>query len=152
VIDHVVFLLSPEADRGRVTVVRDESERLPDVRMDPEQIQQVLFNVALNGVQASPEGGELHVRTRREEDGAVIDVRDHGPGIRPEHRERLFDPFFTTKTHGTGLGLAVSQRIMAAHGGRVDIGGSESGGTVVRLSLPMAPVEASASNEASYAR
>jgi two-component system, NtrC family, sensor histidine kinase HydH len=141
VIDHVVFLLTPEAERALVTVVRDESERLPDVRMDPEQIQQVLFNVALNGVQASPTSSDLRIRTTRGGDWAIVEVADQGAGIPPEHRHRLFDPFFTTKTHGTGLGLAVSQRIIAAHGGRVDIVGTDRGGTVVRIALPV-PSEA----------
>lgn len=137
VIDHVVILLTPEAERARVTVTRDESERLPDVRMDPEQVQQALFNVALNGVQASPEGSVLRIRTEREENWATVELTDHGTGISLEHRQRLFDPFFTTKTHGTGLGLAVSQRIIAAHGGRVEIDGADGGGTAVRVALPM---------------
>jgi signal transduction histidine kinase len=139
VIDHVVLLLGPEAERARVTVTREATERLPDVRMDPEQIRQVLFNVALNGVQASPVGSELRIRTARDQDWAIVDVIDQGSGIPAEHRHRLFDPFFTTKTYGTGLGLAVSQRIIAAHGGHIDIDGSDREGTVVQIALPVPP-------------
>ena len=137
VIEHVVLLLRPEAERASVTVTCDESERLPDVRMDPEQIRQVVFNVALNGVQASPVGGELRIHTKRDQNWAIVDVIDEGAGIPPEHRHRLFDPFFTTKTHGTGLGLAVSQRIIAAHGGRLEFVNGPRGGTIVRIVLPV---------------
>lgn len=136
VIDHVALLLRPEAERADVKVARDEREHLPDVRMDPEQIRQVIFNVVLNGLQASPPGGELQVRTRREHGWAWVDVIDPGPGISDEHRARLFDPFFTTKTHGTGLGLAISQRIVTAHDGRLEIAAAPDGGTIVRIGLP----------------
>lgn len=142
VIDHVVLLLGPEAERAAVTMTRDETAPLSDVRMDPEQIRQVLFNVILNAVQASPPGKAVRIRTYSESGAAVVEVSDDGPGIPLEERERVFDPFFTTKTHGTGLGLAVSSRIVAAHGGRIAIGAGAadnqaSVGSVVRVELPL---------------
>jgi signal transduction histidine kinase len=142
-IDHVVLLLGPEAERAAVTIVRDETVPLPDLRMDPEQVRQVLFNVILNAVQASPAGKAVRIRTYADSGAAVVEVSDEGPGIPPESRERVFDPFFTTKTHGTGLGLAVSYRIVAAHGGRIAIDAGSTGtpasvGTVVRIELPLA--------------
>lgn len=136
VIDHVEALLKAGAECGRVKVLRDDDPRLPDVEMDPEQMQQVIFNVALNGIQASPTDGELRIRTAVAPGGVVVEVIDRGPGVPAGHRDRLFDPFFTTKTHGTGLGLAVSQRIVSAHGGRIEVADAPGGGTAVRISLP----------------
>ncbi len=136
IIDLVALLLRPEAERADVRVARDEHERLPGVRMDPEQMRQVIFNIVLNGLQASAPGGELRVRTTREPGWAWVEVIDRGPGISDEHRARLFDPFFTTKTHGTGLGLAISQRIVTAHDGRLEIDAAPEGGTIVRIGLP----------------
>jgi len=137
VIDQVLALLKPEAERASIRIERDAGLLLPFVRMDPEQSQQVIFNVALNGIQAGPPGSELSIRTAYEQGWATVEVVDRGPGVAAEHRLRLFDPFFTTKTHGTGLGLAVSQRIMAAHGGRIDVVDAPVGGTIVRIVLPV---------------
>ncbi len=140
VVDHVVALLTPEAERAGVTIVRDIAGRLPDVRMDPEQIQQVLFNVALNGIQASHAGDTLTIRTSHGQGWATVAISDQGPGVPDEHRHRLFDPFFTTKTHGTGLGLAVSQRITSAHGGRIEFSDAAPHGATVTVALPASPL------------
>jgi two-component system sensor histidine kinase HydH len=139
VIEHVVLLLRPEAERAGIRITHGDAARLPDLRMDPEQIQQVVFNVALNGIQAGPPGSELLIRTSYEQGWATVEIVDRGPGVAAEHRHRLFDPFFTTKTHGTGLGLAVSQRIMAAHGGRIEISVAADGATLARIALPAPP-------------
>ena len=135
VIEHVMMLLRPEAERAGVTFACDGA--LNDhVRMDPEQIQQVLFNVALNGIQASPAGGTLRISTSLTGESATIAIADQGPGIPDDQRERLFDPFFTTKVNGTGLGLAVSQRIIHAHGGRITFAPGAPTGTTVHVVLP----------------
>lgn len=150
-IDHVTLLLRPQAERARVALNREEQARLPDVCMDPEQIRQVLFNVALNAIQASPAGSTVVIRTRQTPGWAVVEVVDQGPGVPPEQRERVFDPFFTTKAHGTGLGLAVSSRIIANHNGRISVGsagtpdagtaaaGPAVSGAIVRVELPLGP-------------
>jgi two-component system NtrC family sensor kinase len=87
-----------------------------------------------------PQGGELSLRTRYDALGgeAVVEISDSGTGIAPEHRAHIFDPFFTTKPAGagTGLGLAVSYRIVTAHGGRIEIGPNNGRGTRVRVFLP----------------
>ncbi len=141
VLEHVATLLRPEADRADVTMAVLAGE-VPPVLADPQQIEQVVFNVALNAVQASSRGQRVELRERWQGDRAVIEVIDQGPGIPPEYRVRIFEPFFTTKERGTGLGLAISQRIVTAHGGSMDIRASPVGGTIVRIDLPLVQGEA----------
>ena len=136
IIQHVLALLRPIADRSAVTFTtsREPGERL--VRADREQIEQVLFNVILNAIQASPRGGTVSVRETGRDGACVIAVSDQGPGVPPELAPRIFEPFFTTKKQGTGLGLPTAHRIVTAHGGRIDIGAADGGGTVCRVILP----------------
>jgi two-component system sensor histidine kinase HydH len=137
VVEHVVLLLRPEMERAGVTLEHQALEPLLETYMDPEQIRQVLFNVVLNGIQASPSSGEIRIATFRSGNHAVVEVTDQGPGIPPDHLAHIFDPFFTTKTHGTGLGLAISQRIIEAHWGEIDVRNAAGGGAVVRVALPL---------------
>jgi signal transduction histidine kinase len=97
----------------------------------------VLLNVLLNAVQASPRGSTVRVRARSEPRHLVIDVVDEGPGIPEAHLAQVFDPFFTTKPHGTGLGLAVSARIVSAHHGSIDARPNPERGTSVTIRLPL---------------
>ncbi|WP_375769988.1 ATP-binding protein [Archangium gephyra] len=114
---------------------------VPPVPVDERMIRQAFLNLALNAVQAMPQGGTLRVAAYRcpEKPGAVVEVTDTGSGIPPELRERLFTPFFTTKATGTGLGLAIVQRTLDAHGGHIRIDSPPSGGTTFRLVLPLGP-------------
>jgi signal transduction histidine kinase len=137
VIEHVVLLLTPEAERAGIRLEHDVAHDLPPVEMDPEQIQQVVFNLVLNGLQAGPAGSRVRIRTFREGTTAIVEVADCGPGVSAEGRARLFDPFVTTKAQGTGLGLAVSHRIVAAHGGRLDYRDAPGGGAVFAVALPL---------------
>jgi len=136
VLGRAVALLSPEAERAGVTLTVEPGTCSPGLRIDPEQIQQVLVNVVLNAIQASPRGSVVTLRYRTEAGGCLLEVADRGSGIGPEARERLFEPFFTTKERGTGLGLAISQRIVAAHGGEIRVDSMEGQGTTVTIVLP----------------
>jgi signal transduction histidine kinase len=131
-----VALLRPDAARAQVSIVA-EFAPASGVLIDAEQMEQVLFNVLLNAVQASPRGSS--VRLREDQDGhrVVIDIVDEGPGIPDELLPRIFDPFVTTKRRGTGLGLAVSSRIVAAHGGTIEAKRAEPRGTRMRIGLPL---------------
>ena len=139
VMDHVAALLGPEAERAGVTIEIEREQAIREALVDPEQIQQVFFNVMLNGIQASLAGARVHVRRYHTSDGVVVEVTDEGPGIPSEHLSRIFDPFFTTKEKGTGLGLAISARIVAAHGGDISARRGSDRGTCVRIRLPLSP-------------
>jgi PAS domain S-box-containing protein len=114
---------------------------VPPVPVDERMIRRAFLNLALNAVQAMPQGGTLRVAAYRctEQPGAVVEVTDTGSGIPPELRGRLFKPFFTTKATGTGLGLAIVQRTLADHGGHIHIDSPPGGGTTFRLVLPLGP-------------
>jgi signal transduction histidine kinase len=136
-VDRVSALLRPELERQGVSVEVDPGSAWPALRVDPEQVQQVLLNVLLNAVQASPRGSTVRVSSRTEPGMLTIDVADEGQGIPEEHLARIFDPFFTTKEHGTGLGLAVSARIVNAHQGSIDARRNLERGTTVSVRLPL---------------
>ncbi len=138
VVAHVMTLLGTEAERARVRLVTAVPTDLSPVWMDPEQIAQVLLNVVLNGIQATPPAGQVQVSARTSDGYLCIDVVDEGPGIPPELAARIFDPFFTTKPRGTGLGLAISGRIVAAHRGTIDVRPPDPRGGRIRITLPLA--------------
>jgi len=133
----VTTLLGAEAE-GRSVALRVEcSDALPMVSLDALQMEQVLLNVLLNAIQASPPGSLVRICQRLNRQEAIIEVIDEGPGIPSEHLPRLFSPFFTTKEKGTGLGLAIAQRIVLAHHGRIDVTSGPGRGTNVRIGLPV---------------
>lgn len=103
---------------------------------DPEQLEQVLLNLVINAVQASPDGAAVEVLAEPVEDKVAIRVVDHGSGVRPEHIDRLFDPFFTTKETGTGLGLPVAHQIVGQMGGELKATPNAEGGMTFSVILP----------------
>ena len=123
-------------------------QSLPQVLVDPVQIQQVVLNLVRNAVEAMEEveRRELVVGTRavRDQEMAEVAVADSGPGIAPELADRLFQPFVTTKKTGMGLGLSICREIIEAHHGRLTVAPRSSGGTVFRLTLPTASREEAA--------
>jgi two-component system sensor histidine kinase HydH len=107
-------------------------------KADPHALLQILTNLIRNAVEATGGDGEIQVRARREGRHIVIEVEDDGPGLSPAAREHLFQPFFTTKTSGTGLGLAVSRRLAAQLGGKLELETAEPHGVRAVLTLPAA--------------
>src|SRR6185436_11267733 len=95
-----------------------------------------------NAADSMPQGGALGLKTSREGDMISLQISDSGSGIPPHIMDRLFDPFFTTKPDGTGLGLAVSKKIVDDHGGRVEVQSTIGKGTTFRILLPLHPTPA----------
>jgi signal transduction histidine kinase len=108
---------------------------LPRIVADEQLMRQALFNLLLNAIQAVERGGEISVTCARENgQGVVLEIRDTGPGVPPENRQDIFKPYFTTNQKGTGLGLAVVQQIVLAHGWDIRCLANEPRGAVFRIS------------------
>lgn len=115
-------------------------ESLPSLKVNENEIQQVLFNLISNAADAMPEGGEIQIESRYDAQGglAIIQVKDQGCGIEESNLQRIFDPFFTTKEvgKGTGLGLAICYRIVNEHGGNIKVSSKMDQGSTFTITLP----------------
>ena len=136
-----VLLVRSDARTRQVNLVLQLPEKLPPVRGDRVHLQQVLLNLILNGMDAmsgvTGNGRQLTVRTIAAEDGSVeVAVSDNGAGIPADKVEHLFEPFFTTKPNGMGMGLAISQTIIGAHGGKIWGGNNALCGAIFKFTLP----------------
>ena len=120
------------------------SPTLPEVRVDPLRLEQVLTEIVSNALDAMPDGGRLAVGATAGADGVVLEVSDSGPGIPAEILPNLCEPFFTTRPEGTGLGLAIAKRYVEEAGGRLEVASTVGRGTTVRISLPAATAAAAA--------
>jgi signal transduction histidine kinase len=139
------LLLEPQLTRGGIEIV-EESIASASVRIDPQQIKQVLINLIQNAADSIGERGKITLRARLETrrtketafDAVILEVADTGKGIPPEVEKRLFDPFFTTKESGTGLGLSIAARIVEKHGGALQYQTQVNHGTTFGIVLPRA--------------
>jgi len=125
----------PGADR--VTVERRFDPALPVVTGDAARLEQAVLNLCVNAVEAMPDGGRLTLTTRRVAGEVVVDVSDTGVGIPQENLERILKPFVSTKPLGTGLGLPLVARVVAAHGGRLAIESEVGHGATFHIHLPV---------------
>ena len=135
-----VRVIDPQAREQGVTVRLESGSDLPRIQADGTQIEQVMLNLMLNGVQAAALARvaprEVVVATTVEQGEVQVAVRDTGRGFAPSVRDRLFTPFVTTKEHGLGLGLVISRSIVESHGGRLWATSRDDAGTTFRFSLP----------------
>ena len=106
-----------------------------DAVVDPDQVTQAIGNLIRNAIEASPAGAAVTVRATRDRDVVRMTVEDRVPGIAPEHLTKIFDLYFTTKADGTGIGLAVTHRIVEAHGGTIDLDSAPGTGTTMTIAL-----------------
>jgi two-component system, NtrC family, sensor histidine kinase HydH len=135
-LDQAARMVQEPAHKRGVTIVIKGTDQLKTADVDGPQIVQVLINLLLNAIDASPVSGNVCVEAAREENALRITVADQGRGIAEEDQAHIFDAYFTTKANGSGLGLAVSREIVANHGGMLEFASSPSG-TVFSLLLPV---------------
>lgn len=143
-IREVVILVEGAALRNQVALHTELAADLPDTLGDRVQLQQVIVNLVLNGIEAmsdvSGRPRRLVVSSRMQSaDEVLVAVRDSGIGISSKDEKRIFDPFFTTKAQGMGMGLAISHSIIEAHGGRLWAAGNIDHGATVQFTLPINP-------------
>ncbi len=113
------------------------SVTLPHIEVDALRIEQVLINLLVNAVQASPQGEKVLIRTYQNGDRICLEIVDRGPGIPDQDRGKIFSPFFTTKREGTGLGLPIALKILTAHKGKIEVLEAGEKGATFRMSLPL---------------
>jgi hypothetical protein len=139
VIDDTIQLLEAQLRNTEIEVVRRYTGDLPLAPVNAPKMQQVLMNLILNARDAMPHGGRLEISTEASDDSVIINLRDTGVGIAPDHLTKIYDPFFTTKQigKGTGLGLAVSYGIIRDHGGHINAESKLGEGTNFQIVLPL---------------
>jgi len=137
VVRGTVELLRPELENRRLVVKEELARSLPEARFDAVQMKQVLVNLMKNAMQAMGPEGVMTVASGSGPDAVWVSVADTGVGIEPERLNRIFEPFYTTKQRGTGLGLLIVQRILRAHGGRIELASQPGRGTTFRMWIPL---------------
>lgn len=136
VLRNVFTVVESEAKEQGVALKLDGSESV-ELKLDRNQMQQVFLNLLQNSLQATPAGGTIEVKISRDGADAMVEVRDTGKGIPPEHLNRIFDLYFTTKENGTGMGLSICHRIVTEHAGRIEVSSEEGKGTTFKIYLPV---------------
>jgi signal transduction histidine kinase len=134
----IVDLARPQADVRQIRIVVDERADGAEIRVDRDLLKQAVLNVVVNAIEAMPEGGELRFESAAAEDMAEIRVSDTGPGIPSELRDKIFRLYFTTKQEGSGIGLAMTFRIVQLHDGTIDFTSEPGKGTTFSIRLPLA--------------
>lgn len=137
-IEQAVFLARQQVRKRPIEITFEPQKNLPEVMHDPVQIQQVVLNLLINGIQAIPNQGKVEVTLRREGEFAVVRIADTGKGIARESLSKIFKPFFTTRKEGTGLGLPLAKGIVESHRGRIEVHSEPERGAQFDVFLPMA--------------
>jgi two-component system sensor histidine kinase HydH len=137
-LQEILMLYEDELAQRRIRVEREFSLTMPALMIDAQQIKQAVINILKNAMEAMENGGTLTIRTcpADEKGEAAIEFGDTGPGISSKAMHNIFNPYYTTKPRGTGLGLPITNRIVKAHGGRVELRNKDSGGAVFTIKLP----------------
>ncbi|MFH1335937.1 MAG: ATP-binding protein [Candidatus Zixiibacteriota bacterium] len=136
--NEVISLVEMDARDKNVRVVKT-MDRLPQLRIDPNEMKKALLNIMLNGVQAMPEGGELQVQSHIDDSkgDVIIRITDSGVGISKENLSTIFQPYFSTKEKGTGIGLSIAYRIISDHKGKIEVESEVGKGTTFIITLPI---------------
>jgi PAS domain S-box-containing protein len=146
IIHEILTLLKGEARRSPIAMRTDLSAELPKIMVDRVQLQQVFMNLMLNGIEAMEgSGGELTVKSERQDGQLQFSVSDSGVGLPTEKMDQIFSAFFTTKPQGSGMGLAISRSIVESHGGQLWASANSGGGATFHFTLPIQVTEPSPS-------
>jgi signal transduction histidine kinase len=137
-VDEIVDLARPQAEALKIRVIVGQAADGVDVRVDDDLLKQAMLNIAVNAMQAMPDGGELRFESSATADVAEIRISDSGPGIPPQLREKIFTLYFTTKKEGSGIGLAMTFRIVQLHDGTIDFTSEPGKGASFSIRLPIA--------------
>jgi signal transduction histidine kinase len=141
VVSAVLMLASADLETRDVHVQSDLPEHPVLAKVDADLLKQALLNVVLNGAQAMAEGGKLQVRLAEDGRMALLSIHDQGSGIPPEVRDKIFDLYFTTKKDGSGIGLAMTYRIVELHNGSIEVESDATHGTTFILRLPLSSLQ-----------
>jgi two-component system sensor histidine kinase HydH len=137
VIERAIRLIRPQATEQRVDIsLLHPPTHLPAAALDAERFEQAVLNLMINALEAMPSGGTLTMCAGVNNGTLLIEIEDSGAGITPDIQRHVFQPYFSTKGKGTGMGLAITEKIVSQHGGHI---GFDTGprGTVFRLSFPV---------------
>jgi signal transduction histidine kinase len=136
--EEVAQLAGPEAARHNVIVEFNALSPALPVYVDADLLKQAVLNIVINGVQAMGEaGGTLKITARKTESAAVLEISDNGPGIPKEIQDKIFNLYFTTKKAGSGIGLAMTYRVLQLHNGALEFQTEANKGTTFRLQVPL---------------
>jgi PAS domain S-box-containing protein len=135
-LNNIIDFISPETHEKQNRIVNELSEKPLMTIIDHDRIKEAILNIITNALQAT-DHGTITIKTRQEDNEAVIELSDTGCGIKQEDIKSIFNPFFTTKSQGTGLGLAVTHKIIQEHNGKIKVESVWGGGTAFRIYLPL---------------
>ena len=138
-LNEVTNLAEVEANEKSIRITRS-IDKLPDMKIDRDEMKRAILNIMLNAVQATPSGGSLTVRSYLDDSQAnvVIEITDSGAGIPKENLSKVFQPYFSTTEKGTGLGLSIAHRIISDHKGKIEVKSQRGKGTTFTIKLPIA--------------
>jgi two-component system, NtrC family, sensor histidine kinase HydH len=137
VVRDALSVVTEAALEKQVNIEDSLGTNLPQVHFDEKKMEQLLIDLIMNAIQASPEGSAVSVSTSRNRNYLMIDISDHGHGIPEENREKILQPFFSTKKDGTGLGLPIVKKIVDAHHGRLEIKDNPEKGATFTVMIPL---------------
>ena len=144
VVAEIAHLLEPEAERGGIRIRYARPSTAVVVNADSGLLRQAVLNIAVNAIEAMPGGGSLTFELTPRPETCTLAITDTGPGIPPEHCEKIFQLYYTTKPHGSGIGLAMTFRAVQLHGGTIEIDSEAGCGATFRLTLPVTGMDKTA--------
>jgi signal transduction histidine kinase len=137
VVAAAVRLVADQANREGIEIVNQIDASGTPIRVDPEQVKQVLINVLINAIQAQSGGGNIEILEFAKAGDSIVSIRDKGPGIKPDQLNTVFDPFYTSKSQGTGLGLSISYQLVKNNGGRIWVESASGKGACFYIAFPV---------------